>query len=614
MPEMQEMTKMFGWPKLPGLPGGPGVPGAQQMPGFTGMPSPGSPPDPMLVESMAPVIEFLGRNDPLGLAPSTITVLQRALNNQMAMWHAYARLSQGMVQLQMAAAAKSMGVETGPVLDPDPRDRRFAERTWSENPTFFTLQQTYQLACRFAEDVLQAGSSGDPNDLDDQKAAFLVRLVTEALSPTNFPGTNPEAIIRAYQTGGQSLVKGAAQMLEDYVQRGGMPEQVDTSGFELGVNLAVTPGKVVYRNELIEVIQYAPQTEKVHEIPILCSPPWINKFYVMDLAPDRSLVEWMIKHERTVFMISYRDPGADLGHLTMDDYLEMGMLTALDAVEEVTGSSKIDVLGLCLGGAMATMATANLAASGDDRVNTLTTLNTLVDYSEPGELGIFTDEKALERVKSRMKDHGGVLPAKDMAKTFDLLRARDLVFRYVPNRWLMGEKSPAFDVLAWNSDAVRMPAIMHTEYLESLYGQNRLARGEYELGGHKLNLKDISVDYYVVGAINDHIVPWTSSFAVTGLTGGQVRYVLSNGGHIAGVVNPPGPKAWYEALPEGEDGTTGSPESWREAAVRSQGSWWEDWVAWSKKRAGELVDPPRMGSESHPPVDDAPGQYVRGPA
>lgn len=586
----------------------PGIPKIPWVADATGTPSL----DPRLVESMAPVIEFLGKNDPLGLAPAAVTVLQRALNNPIGMMNAFGKLSQGMVQLQMAATARAVGVQTDAVIEGDPRDQRFAERTWSENPAFFALQQAYQLLSRFAEDVLQIGSTGDPDDLDDRKAAFLVRLMIEALSPTNFPGTNPEAMIRAFQTGGRSLIQGAANLLEDYVERGGMPQKVDTSGFALGVNLAVSPGQVVYRNKLIEIIQYAPKTEKVHEVPILCSPPWINKYYVMDLAPGKSLVEWMVSHGRTVFMISYRDPDVELGHLTMDDYLELGVLTALDVVEEITGAPKIDVLGLCLGGAMATMAVANLAAKGDERVNTLATLNTLVDYSEPGELGIFVDEKTLGRVKARMQDHGGVLPAQDMSKTFDLLRARDLVFRYVPKRWLMGETSPAFDILAWNDDAVRMPATMHTEYLESLYGQNRLARGEYELGGQRLNLKDITVDSYVVGAVNDHIVPWTSSYKVTGLTGGQVRYVLSSGGHIAGVVNPPSPKAWYEALPAGQDKSNGTAEAWRDAATRTQGTWWEDWLTWSEKRAGELVDPPSMGSETHPAIAEAPGAYVLG--
>ena len=567
--------------------------------------------DPRLHAALRPVRDLIGKNDPIGLVPATATVLRRALRNPKGMLRAYARLGQGTVRLQVATAAKAVGVPTDPVIPADPKDRRFREATWSENPAFFSLQQSYLMACRFVEDVLHAGASSDPEDLDDRKAAFLVGLVLESLSPINFPATNPEAMIRGFQTGGRSYLQGFVKMLDDYVERGGLPQQVDTSGFELGENIAVTPGKVIYRNELIELIQYAPQTDKVQAVPILCSPPWINKFYVMDLSPGRSLIEWMVQHKRTVFVISYRDPGHELSHLRMDDYLEKGFLTALDVVEEVTGAPKIDVVGLCLGGAMATIGVTHLAATGDKRVNSLTTLNTLVDYSEPGELGIFVDDQTVQRIKGRMRDKGGVLPAKDMATTFDLLRARDLVFRYVPTRWLMGEESPAFDVLAWNADSVRMPATMHTEYLESLYWQNRLARGEYVALGERLDLKDLTVDTYVVGAINDHIVPWKSSFGVVGLTGGKVRYVLSNGGHIAGVVNPPGPKAWHHVLPKGEDDTTGPAETWLEQAPKTAGSWWEDWTAWSKKRAGRLVEPPPMGSEAHPPVGDAPGEYVR---
>lgn len=527
--------------------------------------------DPRLGAALQPVRDLLGKNDPVGLAPATATVLRRALKNPLGLLRAYSRLGQGLVRLHVAAAAKAVGVSAEPVVPAEHGDRRFAEPTWSDNAAFFTLQQSYLLGCRFVEDVLAAGSSGDPQDLDDRKAAFLVRLVLEALSPTNFPGGNPEAMIRGFQTGGHSYLRGIAKMLDDYVERGGRPKQVDTSGFELGDTLAATPGKVIFRNELIELIQYAPQTDTVHAVPILCSPPWINKFYVMDLAPQRSLIEWMVQHKRTVFVISYRDPGQELSHLGMDDYMEQGFLTALDVVEEVTGAPKIDVVGLCLGGAMATIGSTFLAAGGDTRVNSLTTLNTLIDYSDPGELGIFVDDDSLGRIKVRMKDKGGVLPAEDMASTFDLLRARDLVFRYVPSRWLMGEESPAFDVLAWNGDSVRMPATMHTEYLESLYGHNRLARGEYVAKGRTLDLKDLTVDLYVVGAINDHIVPWTSSFGVVGLTGGKVRYVLSSGGHIAGVVNPPGPKAWHHALPAGKDDTTGPAETWRESTPRTQG-------------------------------------------
>lgn len=569
-------------------------------------------PIPQASQAAQPPREVMATTDPLGLGPATNTVLQRAAGKPFGLLRAATRYAVGVTRTSAAAVARAAGVETDPVVEPEARDRRFKDLAWSENPVYFSLQQQYLLACQLAEDILEAGRSDQAEDLDDQKAAFLVRLLAEVSAPTNFALTNPEVLIRAFQTGGKSLLKGAANVLEDLANNDGMPQQVDNSGFSLGENLAVTPGRVIYRNELIELIQYAPQTEKVHEVPIVCSPPWINKYYVMDLAPERSFVEWAVQHERTVFMISYRDPDVSLQDMTMSDYLEKGVLTALDVVQEITGAPKVDLVGLCLGGAMASMAAAHLAARKDERLNTLSTFNTHVDYSTPGELAIMVDDETLERLKLRMEAKGGVLPARDMATAFDLLRPRDLVFRYVPTRWLMGEDAPAFDVLAWNVDSVRMPAKMHTEYLHELYGRNKLARGEYELAGQLLDLAKVKVDTYVVGAINDHIVPWHSSFLATDLLGGKVRYILSNGGHIAGIVNPPGPKAWYESLPAGQDDTTGAADIWRKNATKTQGSWWEDWVAWSNKRAGKLVAPPASGSNVHRPIGEAPGRYVKG--
>ncbi|WP_217995842.1 PHA/PHB synthase family protein [Kribbia dieselivorans] len=557
-------------------------------------------------------LEATAKYDPLGLLPATKQVLGRALKNPVALTAATTRFSTGVVQAGLAAAARAAGVETTAIVPDDPKDRRFGNRAWKDNAGYFAIQQMYALTCNLVDEVLAAGNNDD--DVHDRKAAFGARLAVEGLSPTNFPLTNPDVLTRAIETGGLSLVRGAKFFVEDLMERGGLPSQVDDSGFTVGGNLACTPGKVVYRNDLMEVLQYTPQTEQVHEIPLLFSPPWINKYYVMDLAPERSLVEWAIRHQRTVFMISYRDPDESMQHLGMDDYLEQGVLTAIDVVRDITGHEKIDLLGLCLGGAMVTMATAHLVARGDDRVNSLTTMNSLLDYSNPGELGIMVDDATLERLQVRMDAKGGVLPAKDMATAFDVLRPRDLIFRYIPTRWLMGEESPAFDVLAWNVDAVRMPADMHASYLHSLYGENLLAKGEYVIGGVKLDLSQIKIDGYVVGAINDHIVPWTSSFQAVRLQGGTVRYVLSSGGHIAGVVNPPGPKAWYEALEPGKDaGSPADSDAWKASVERHKGhSWWEDWAVWSSERAGALIDPPSMGSDTHRILGEAPGRYVHG--
>ena len=403
------------------------------------------------------------------------------------------------------------------------------------------------------------------------------------------------------------MFAGTGHMVDDLINNNGRPRQVDTRPFKVGENLAVTPGKVVFKNDLMELIQYAPQTDQVHAVPVLASPPWINKYYVMDLAPGRSFLEWAVQHERTVFAISYRNPEASMGGVTLDDYLIHGPLEALEVIGDITGAPKIDIIGLCLGGALTAMLAAYMTEKGDDRLGSITLLNTLLDYSEPGVLGVFTDEKTVRRLEKQMAAKG-VLEGSQMAGTFDMLRANDLIFNYVVSNWLMGEDPPAFDILAWNGDSTRMPAAMHSFYLRSLYMRNELARGEMEVAGQRLSLPDVKSDTYVVGAINDHIVPWHASYKTTALMGGKVRYVLSSGGHIAGIVNPPGPKAWFEATSD----AVADPEKWRASAARHNGSWWQDWTEWSSPRAGELVAPPAMGSDRHPPAADAPGEYVHG--
>lgn len=553
-------------------------------------------------ELPALVQRAMSKWDPAGWAPATATVVGRAATNPLALGAAAIRAASSAAQIPLATAARVIG-ETGP--EPGGADRRFSGDAWQQNPLYFGVAQTYGVTARLVEDILAAGARGD---LADLKAKTAVSLVLDALAPTNSPLTNPDVAVRAFQTGGKSLVNGARQAFADIRHRGGAPLKVDREAFTLGENMACTPGRVVFRNDLIELIQYAPQTERVHRNPLLCSPPWINKYYVMDLAPNRSFVEMAVREGHTVFMISYRNPDESMRDVTMDDYFAQGIGSALDVVEDITGADTIDVAGLCLGGAMAAICAAQLAAIEDVRLGSLTLFNTMLDYTQPGELRGFVDPPTLERIGVRMRDTG-FLAAQDMALTFDLLRARDLIFRYIPSRWLMGEAPTAFDILAWNDDATRMPAAMHGDYLDRLYGQNLLATGDFVIDGVRLDLGAITNDTYVVGAINDHIVPWTSSYAATGLIGGEVRYVLSSGGHIAGIVNPPSPKAWYEvgemtAYPE-------DPLRWREVAEHQKGSWWSDWARWSAERAGEMVAAPPMGSDDFPAIEDAPGTYVR---
>jgi len=442
--------------------------------------------------------------------------------------------------------------------------------------------------------------------VDDAKAELMTGFLMDALAPTNFLPTNPAALKRAFDTSGASVAAGVRNFIEDLMHNQGRPRQVDTTPFELGRNLAATPGKVVFRNELMELIQYAPQTKRVRSTPLLASPPWINKYYIMDLAAERSFIEWAVRHRRTVFAISYRNPDATMSGVTLDDYIIHGPKTALDVISHITGSPRTDIVGLCLGGTVTAMLAAYLTETGDDRIGSVTLLNTLLDFSKPGVLGTFADERTIERLDAQMA-RTGVMEGSTMAGTFDVLRANDLIFNYVVSNWLMGESPPAFDILAWNADSTRLLAAMHAFYLRALYQQNQLAKGEMELAGQVLSLADVRSDTYIVGAINDHIVPWPGSYKSARLLGGTVRFVLSSGGHIAGIVNPPGPKAWYEA---GEHGPE-DPAEWQEAAKRHDGSWWEDWTRWADTRAGRLIPPPAMGSDRYPPRGEAPGEYIR---
>ena len=554
--------------------------------------------------ALAPDADVLGSMDAAGLGSSTLSVLRRAAANPNATAAAALRFWTSVTMAGPVAAARWMGMDAPPPVPVPDKDKRFADPAWTDNPVFFALRQTHLATSRLVNELLEAGS-GDATD--DAKAALATSFLLDALAPTNFLLTNPAALKRMFETGGASLVAGASHFVDDMLNNNGRPRQVDTRPFRVGENLACTPGKVVFRNDLMELIQYAPQTPKVHAVPVLASPPWINKFYIMDLAPGRSFLEWAVQHERTVFAISYRNPEASMGGITLDDYLIHGPREALDVIGEITGAPKIDIIGLCLGGALTAMLAAFLAQKGDDRIGSITLLNTLLDYSEPGILGAFTDEKTVRRLEKEMAKTG-VLEASQMAGTFDMLRANDLIFSYVVSNWLMGQEPPAFDILAWNGDSTRMPSAMHSFYLRSLYMRNELARGELELAGERLSLTDVKNDTYVVGAINDHIVPWHSSYKTGALMGGDVRYVLSSGGHIAGIVNPPGPKAWYEAA----DDSGFDAEGWRAANSKHKGSWWEDWTEWSTPRAGELIKPPHMGNRKHPARADAPGEYVLG--
>ncbi|HJV12747.1 MAG TPA: alpha/beta fold hydrolase [Propionibacteriaceae bacterium] len=548
--------------------------------------------------------ELMGRLDPLALFQPLLRTSLTVASRPDKVAGAMARAAGEMIRATGAATARAVG-GTSSYQPKHGKDRRFGDPAWTENAAYWWLREIYHDLEQALLDIVR--DTDAPADVK-QKAEFGVQLMIDAVAPTNFIPGNPAVIKKALDTGGLSLAKGARNFIHDLRTNRGVPRQVVPGAHTVGEDMALTPGKVVFRNDLMELIQYAPSTQEVHEIPLLFSPPWINKYYIMDLAPGRSLVQWAVDHGHTAFMISYRNPDEQMRHVKMDDYLISGPIAALDVVRDITGAEKVNLLGLCLGGTLTMATLAYLDAVGLDLINSATFLNTLIDFSEPGLLGVFTDEASVRRLERTMK-RTGFLPKEEMQRSFNLLRTNDLIWNYAVSSWLMGEEPPAFDLLSWNNDSTRMPAEMHSFYLRSCYMGNELARGVMELAGQRLDLEKVDQDLYFLTAEQDHIAPWRSSYAGALLPGGEVRFVLSNSGHIAGIVNPPSPKSIHHVL-EGDQPLPDSPDEWLAAATTHPVTWWEDWAQWIGARAGGMRKPPRMGSRKYRPTTDAPGTYV----
>jgi polyhydroxyalkanoate synthase subunit PhaC len=547
---------------------------------------------------------LMGRLDPISLFPAVLRTSVAVASRPDRVSNVLTVTAVEMLRTTAAAAVRAVGGT--PAYQPNrPRDKRFADPTWGENAAYWLLREIYH---GWEQSLLAIVRDADTPPQVRQKAEFAVQLMIDALAPTNFVVGNPAVIKKAFETGGLSLAKGARNFVHDLLTNQGAPRQVIPGAHTVGKDMAVSPGKVVFRNELMELIQYAPSTAEVHEIPLLFSPPWINKYYVMDLAPGRSLVQWAVDHGHTVFMISYRNPDERMRHVKMDEYLISGPIAALEVVGDITGVDKINLLGLCLGGTLTMATLAYLDAVGTDLINSATFLNTLIDFSEPGLLGVFTDQATISRLERTMQ-RTGFLPKQDMQRSFNLLRTNDLIWNYAVSSWLMGEEPPAFDLLSWNNDSTRMPAEMHSFYLRSCYVENQLARGVMELAGQRLDLGKVDQDLYFLSAEQDHIAPWRSSYAGARLPAGNVRFVLSNAGHIAGIVNPPSPKSVHRVI-ESDQPLPADPADWLAAATTHPGTWWEDWVEWIAARAGAKRKPPQMGSEVYRPITDAPGMYV----
>ena len=543
--------------------------------------------------------------DPLSLLRSLVEALGSQARHPVAFSGLLRRHASRLGQGTAATLLRAVGLELAGPAEVGPKDRRFAEPAWSENAAFYGLLQLYLLNRQLLSDIVEASGLEGPALA---KARFAADLISDAVSPTNFVPTNPAVLRRTAETGGWSLLRGVRNAVDDVIHNGGWPKQVDTSPFELGRNMAATAGQVVFRNDLIELIQYQPTTEKTHEIPLLIGPPWINKYYIVDLAPGKSLVEWALNHGITTFCISYRNPDASMRDFGFDDYLLKGPRSALDVVRQITGAETINTLSVCLGGTLNTALLAYLdATGGHGLVNSSTSLNCLVDHAGAGTLAeVFTDEATVAHLERKM-DKLGYLEAKDMAKTFDLLRANDLIFNYVVSGWMLGQPPPAFDLLTWNNDSTRMPAKMHSFFLRQCWIENSLAQDRMELAGERLVVSGIDVPSYIVAAVEDHIVPWRNSYRTTQLLKADCRFVLSSAGHIAGIVNPPTPKArlWTN------DDLPPNPDDWRSGATEHRETWWNDWIKWLVPRSGDLGAPPPIGSKRYPVLGPAPGTYVR---
>ena len=517
------------------------------------------------------------------------------------------RLAKGYLDLWGVAMRRMAGEEAQPVALPDPKDKRFADPEWSSNQFFDFMKQAYLLGTQWADHFVKDAEGIDPHVR--QKAEFYIRQIANAVSPSNFVLTNPELLRETLNSNAENLARGMQMLAEDIDAEGNIViRQSDPNVFAVGRNLATTPGKVIFQNELMQLIQYAPATESVLKTPLLIVPPWINKFYILDLTPEKSFIKWCVDQGLTVFVISWVNPDKRLADKGFEDYMRQGPLAALDAVKEATGEDEVHGVGYCVGGTLLAITLAYMAAKKDRRIKSATFLTTQVDFTHAGDLKVFVDEEQLEALEKRMNERG-YLEGRKMANAFNLLRSNDLIWPYVINNYLRGKTPFPFDLLYWNSDATRMPAANHSFYLRSCYLDNKLTKGKMVTGNVKLDLKKVKVPVYNLATREDHIAPARSVFHGAKYFGGPMRFVLSGSGHIAGVVNPAGRgkyQYWTGEMTTGED-----LEKWLEKATEHPGSWWPDWMQWLKQQNGAQVPARKPGGAKLKAIEDAPGSYVR---
>ena len=508
-------------------------------------------------------------------------------------------------QLWKAMLGKKPGDEAPVVAEPEPGDKRFANPAWMESPIYDYLRQAYLINAEHLKKMTEAAPVSE--GLSKERMRFLTRQYVDAMAPSNFAATNPEFVKKALETKGESIRQGIQNLIGDLEK--GRISMTDDSAFEVGRNLAVTPGAVVYENELMQLVQYSPSTEKVAKRPFVMVPPCINKFYILDLQPENSYVRYAVEQGHTVFLVSWRNVKADLGHKTWDDYIEAGPLAAFKVAQEICGVEQVNALGFCVGGTIISSALAVAKARGENPVASLTLLTTLLDFSDPGELGCFIDEASVATREATI-GKGGLLKGKELSSVFSSLRANDLIWQYVVGNYLKGGKPMPFDLLYWNSDSTNLPGPFLAWYLRNMYLENNLrVPGKLAMCGVKADLGRVDMPVFILATREDHIVPWQSSYLGRALLGGETTFVLGASGHIAGVINPAAKnKRSYWT----NDSTTANPAEWFDTATEVKGSWWPRWAEWLKNFAdGEVPARGSLGSKAHVPTEPAPGRYVK---
>lgn len=527
----------------------------------------------------------------------------RLMNLQVSFWQDYMGMWQKSVE-------KFFGQGEAPVVSAAKTDRRFKDPAWEESAIFDFVKQSYMVSAHWLKETMRSVHEIDPKTA--QKIDFYARQYIDAVAPTNFFLTNPEVLKATLDSNGENLMRGLKNMRVDIERGRGRLNLTtsDTSAFTLGKNLATSAGEIVFENDLMQLIQYTPTTKNVHEIPLLLIPAWINKFYIFDMQPENSLIKWLVSKGYTVFCVSWVNPDDTLKEKAFSDYMQEGPLTAIDVIREITGAEQVSCMGYCLGGTLLATTLAYLHAKGQESVVTSATyLTTMINFAEPGELGIFIDDEQLRSLEQRM-DEKGYLEGSEMATTFSLLRANDLIWSFVVNNYLLGKDPFPFDLLYWNDDSTRMPARMHSFYLRNMYQSNRLVvPGGITIDDIPIDVSSIETPSYILSCREDHIAPWRSTFESTGIYNADVTFVLAGSGHIAGVINPPAKNKYsFWTQPSFPNMTA---DTWIEGAKETPGSWWGHWDEWQKKRSGPQVKARKPGSAEYKPIEHAPGSYVK---